>query len=337
MSAECQQLNRLFSQCVDGNRIKIPPQLETVPRPRHSDTPPFILDELHDAARLLIHDHSSEWKIWDGYDFSALELLLARDNIAMSEFEAVRLALKWCNRHNTPINGFLHLFDFNAMSAEEKAWILAQLPPSSHTPSLVLNALCSSNLLQEDELRQFNLHHPGIRWQRLYSSSWERQALFLDRAARALHLFHRKLIVFRADDRLTLAIYVPQKVEPSQECVVDERVRVFAFPHSQGPETQNRLVLPTKKNYRLYCDENSLQLFENRRANTWIFINRGPSDDSLYRSTEDRGDRRRQKQSTIESGLNAENRVSIALDKFSKGLQRHVGRVNRNAISASVR
>jgi regulator of nonsense transcripts 1 len=285
----------------------------------------------------IVLPNSSESKIWDGYDFSALELLLAGDNIAMSEFEAIRLALRWFNRHHTPIDDFLHLFDFNAVSAEEKAWILAQLPPSSHTPSLVLNALCSSHLLQEDELRQFNLQHPGIRWQRLYSSSWERQAVFLDRAARALQLFHRKLIVFRVDDRLTLAIYVPRKVEPSQDCVVDDRVRVFAFPHSQGPETQSRLVLPTKKNYRLYCDENSLQLFENQRANTWIFITRGPSDDSLYRSTEDRGDRRRQRQSTIDSGLNIDNGASIALNKFSNGLQRHVGRVNRNGISASVR
>jgi len=40
---------------------------------------------------------------------------------------------------------------------------------------------------------------------------------------------------------------------------------------------------------------------------------------------------------TLDEGTNAEFRVSIALDKFSRGLQRHVGRVNRNKLSAAVR
>lgn len=46
MSAPCQELNRLFSQCVDGNRIKIPEKLRNPPKPSAED-PPFILDVLH--------------------------------------------------------------------------------------------------------------------------------------------------------------------------------------------------------------------------------------------------------------------------------------------------
>jgi len=336
MSPECQQLNRLFSQCVDGVRINIPDKLQKAPR-LPPDAPPFILDELHEAGKRSIRGRSARTKHWDGDDFEALEIFLASDDLAMSEFEAIRLALRWCKKNDTSLEDLLNVFNFDAITAEEKRWVLAQIPPSRRAPSLVLNALCSSNLLREDEVRQFQLHHPGIRWQRLYTSSHDRQATFLDRATRALQLFHRKLLVFRVDERLTLAIYVPQKIDPSRDCVVDDRVRVFAFPHSQGPETQSRLVLPTKKNYRLYCDENNFQLFEGQRGNTWVFITRGPSDDSEYRNTRDKGDRRRQRQSTIDRGLNFDNRASVALNKFSSNLQRHVGMVNRNGISGSVR
>lgn len=49
MSPECQQLNRLFSQCVDGNRIKIPVILEDPPK-KNPDMDDFILDVLHRAS-----------------------------------------------------------------------------------------------------------------------------------------------------------------------------------------------------------------------------------------------------------------------------------------------
>ncbi len=53
--------------------------------------------------------------------------------------------------------------------------------------------------------------------------------------AKALELFHRKLIVYRVDERLTLAIYVPKKKSRNLETAgVDDAIRVLAFPHSQG-------------------------------------------------------------------------------------------------------
>ena len=210
MSAECQQLNRLFSMCVDGNRIKVPPILESPPRPP-SGTPPFILDTLHGAAKGLIQARQDNSHNYDGYNFDAMELLLSRDDVAMSEFELVKLTYRWCQRNNAALMDFLHLFDVNLLTAEEKTWTLNQLPPSVEAPSLILNALCQSNLIQDSELRPFKLDYPGLRWKCIYDSTRDRLAIFLDRVARALELFHRKLIVVRVDDRLTLAIYVPQK------------------------------------------------------------------------------------------------------------------------------
>ena len=89
-------------------------------------------------------------------------------------------------------------------------------------------------------------------------------------------------------------------------------------------------------NYRLYCDESTLQLYEGHRSNTWIFVTRGPSDASSYRNIKDHGEKRREKQRTIVEGDNFDCRVSVALDKISKNLQRHVGRVNRTGILAAV-
>lgn len=77
MSPECQQLNRLFSQCVDGNRIKVLADLESSPKPSHSD-PPFILDVLHNEAKNIIQARHTRCLNCDGFTFDAMELLLAR-------------------------------------------------------------------------------------------------------------------------------------------------------------------------------------------------------------------------------------------------------------------
>jgi len=333
MSAECQELNRLFSTCVDGINIKIPSRLDSSPQPPPDK--PFILDTLHNAAKDFIQSQQTYYQSCEGYTFDAMELLLSRDNVAMSEFELVKLTYRWCQKNKTDLMDFLYLFDVNLLTAEEKAWLLSQLPVSVEA-TLIMNALCQSNLIQTSELHPFKLDYPGLRWKCVYDSTQDRLATFLDAATRTLELFHRKLIVVRVDERLTLAIYVPQKIEAHQECQVDNRVRLFAFPHSQGEETTHHLALPTKMNYRIYCDNNVFQLFERQRSNSWVFLTRAASDDSSYRNIETKGGRRRCRQATIDSGINFDCRASIALDKFSRDLQKHIGRVNRSGVLGAV-
>ncbi|KAK0741405.1 RNA dependent RNA polymerase-domain-containing protein [Schizothecium vesticola] len=129
---------------------------------------------------------------------------------------------------------------------------------------------------------------------------------FMEAAAKAMELFHRKLIAYRVDERLTLGIYVPTKLEKARESRVDDHVRLLAFPHSQGEETTSRLVLPTKKNYQLYYDDSSFQL--------------------RYRNVEGVGDQRRVRPTTLDDGTNFDFVSSVALNKFSSRLMRHVGR-----------
>lgn len=337
MAPECQELNRLFSQCVDGNFIRIPPKFEQAPDPPR-DAPPFILDDLHEAAKQIILKDTAQIhrNVFDGYDHDVLELLLNRDDVAMSEFEYICMTQTWCRRNNAHLEDFLDYFDFNVLTDHEKAWVLQQMPHSQEIPALVRNAVTYSSLITEDAARRFQLNHHSIHWKCIYNSSTrDRLGTFLDTTSKALETFHRKLIILQVDERLTVAIYVPRTIETSQDSLVDDTVRLFAFPHTQGTERQSRMTLPTKMTYRLYCDERQFQLFEGQRGNTWIFINRSPSDDSSYRAAENKGDKRRQRQATIDSGTNVDFRASIALDKFSRGLQRHIGRVNRNAVTAA--
>ena len=335
MSSQCQELNHLFSMCVDGTSIRVPDHLEKCDQPP-PDAPPFVLDTLHEAGKCLLQVREAAAYDYDGYTFDAMELLLSRDDVAMSEFELLKLTYRWCRQKNAAFVEFLHVFDLNLLTAEEKMWVLGQLPPSAEVASLVQNALCQSNLVPETELRQFKLHYPGLRWKCIYDSSADRLATFLDSTARALELFHRKLIIVRVDERLTLALYVPRKIDRGQECQVDDGMRLFAFPHSQGEETSARLALPTKKNYRLYCDGNVFQLFENTRGDSWVYFVKGVSDDSRYRGQGTVRGKRTIRQATVDSGLNFDCRASIALGKFSRGLQRHIGRVNRNGVLGAV-
>ena len=95
-------------------------------------------------------------------------------------------------------------------------------------------------------------------------------------------------------------------------------------------------MVPTKKTYRLHCDENSFQLYQGQRGNTWVFIKRPGSDNATYQNLQNTGDTRRQRQVTLDVGINCDFVTSIALDKFSRRLQTHIGKVNRNPVLAAV-
>ena len=335
MSPECQQLNRLFSQCVDGNRIRVPPTLEDPAEPP-AEGEPFVLDVLHNAAKEKIVEAAKIDGEYGDYPIEALDVLLCNDHIAASEFELIQLTLRWCDKHNREFQNFVHNFDYSKLSDEEQAWLLNRLPPSPTTPSLVRNGLLQSQLVRPEELRQFRLDHSSLHWRPVFDSSTDRMARFFHVACQSLELFHKKLIILRVDERLTVMVYIPQKIQKASEVQVDATVRVFALPTSQEEKSPKYCVVPTKVNYRLYCDESGFQLYESKRANTWIFLTRGAMDESSYRNVQGGGDRRRTKQQSLEQGVNFDCRASIALQKINKGIQTHVGRLNRAGVLGAV-
>ena len=330
MSSECQELNHLFSRCVDGNRIKVPPRLEEPPRPNGSESA-FILDTLHGAAKpVVLSSHSGT--TLDGLSVAGIEIILSRDRFAFSEFELFKMTAQWCIRNDAALQDFLDYFDFNQMSDEQKDWVIGQLPADARMRSSVQNALSSSCLLSPEELRYFRLDNPAVRWKRVFDSTIDRMGKFMETAGKALELFHRKLIIIRVDARLTIAIYVPRRLVKYQECLVDDAVRLFSFPHSQQDMATHRRSLTTKVDYRLYFDDGGLQLYETKRANTWVFLTKPGSNDASYKAIEGIGQRRRARDATIEQGTNHDWVISIAVNKFSANLAKHVGRVNRNPV-----
>jgi hypothetical protein len=341
MSPQCQQLNRLFSQCVDGNRIRIPENLrefatlEDPPSPP-ATAKPFILDVLHAASTEFIRrsanicpDSSDETDI--------MELFLARDRIAMSEFELLKLVLRWCQRNGSDVLEYSHLLNFSLLTDEQQVWLLSHLPPSTTTSSIIRNGLLQSDLVAPEELHRFHLDQPQLHWKPVFKSSEDRMGRFLPALSQAMETFHKKIVILTVDERLTFAIYVPKKIGRASEVCVDTSVRVFAFPHSQGPQSPNYKVLPTKVNYKLFCDEHVFQLYEGRRANTWIFLRSPQGDDSIYRNEKNRGDRRRIREQTIQQGTNFDCKASIALDKVGRDIQQHIGRVQQNGVLGAVR
>ncbi|KAI8710490.1 hypothetical protein NCS52_01566100 [Fusarium sp. LHS14.1] len=87
--------------------------------------------------------------------------------------------------------------------------------------------------------------------------------------------------------------------------------------------------------YQLYCDGNVFQLFENKRSNSWVYIARPGNNDEEFRNIQNQGDRRPKRQDVVDQGKQAEVCASVALDKFSRRLQTHIGRVNRAPVTAA--
>ncbi|KAI4918204.1 hypothetical protein J4E90_002585 [Alternaria incomplexa] len=306
MSPQCQQLNRLFSQCVDGNHIRIPDdlkeftKLEDPSEPKHT-VAPSILDVLHDACTQLILQ-ADNTRPNDCDEVDVMEFFLARDKMAMSEFELLHLLLRWCKHSGEDILEYSHHLDFSALSDEQQIWFLGCLPPSATAPSLVRNGLLQSELVTPDEVSKFRLDQPHLHWKPVFRSSTGRMQRFLPTVSQALGIFHKKLIILTVDERLSVAIYVPKKIERASEVQVDTGVLVFAFPHSQGLHSPNYKMLPTK------------------------------ADDSLYRNEKNKGDKRRAHETTVRDGLNFDCKASIALDKVGRGLQQHIGKVQQNGV-----
>ena len=330
MSSQCQELNYLFSHCVDGTRIKIPQHLLNPP-PVDPVAPKFVLDILHDDVKNGV---LRTWQPSSGDNLSheGLDLVLSRDSAAFSEFETLKMTANWCLRNSSCLEDHLDFFNFDQMSDEERAWVVAQMPHSETVSGLVMNSLLCSHFLSHEELQHMGLDTPSMRWKRVFDSTTDRLERFMDVAGRALEQFHRKFVVINISERLSIAMYVPRRLEKYQENVVDDIIRLFSFSHSQGEETVYRLVVPTKTDYRLYFDDSGFQLYEKQRADTWIFFTRPGSDDASFKAARTEQERRKKRQATVETGLNSDFVISIALGKFSSGLAKHIGRVNRNPV-----
>ncbi|OQV00754.1 AAA domain-containing protein [Cladophialophora immunda] len=344
--SQCQELNRLFSQCVDGNRIKIPEKLLDPPDVAPNANP-FVLDVLHDAAQQHCsvvkkaatplnpaeqHTLGHDVQTMGITDRDMVEFVLSNPT-PFSDFELAKLTLSWCRRNNVPFEEFWAYFDASQLTVDEQAWILSELPPSPKYPSHFKNGLLQSNILSPEDLRAFRLDLHFLHWKCVFDSQSDPLRRLMAMVNQTFPRFAKKLLILRLGERLSIAIYFPRPIEREEDAVVHETVRLFAFPHSHKDRVGHRRGVPTKKNYRFYYDENMMQLYENHRSNTFVFFARSPNDDSAYRSVRGTSNRARARQKTIEQGVNCDWRVSIALAKFSAQLATHIGRTKDEPVT----
>lgn len=125
MSAECQELNALYSLAVDGGSVKIPERL--IKLPERPDLPPFVLEVLHKASQ----DFSERFHQIDSDVTFVTELsedvardmvirLLASESATMSEYEVVCKAVRVARKHSLDFSRYLPHIDFSALTVGEK-------------------------------------------------------------------------------------------------------------------------------------------------------------------------------------------------------------------------
>lgn len=125
MSAECQELNALYSLAVDGGSVKIPERL--IKLPEKTDPAPYVLDELHKAAQSFSEqfhqieaDVTAVSEVSDDVARDIIVRLLASEKATMSEYEVVCKAADLARRHSIDMSRYLPHIDFSALTIGEK-------------------------------------------------------------------------------------------------------------------------------------------------------------------------------------------------------------------------
>ena len=200
LSVECQELNALHSQSVDGANIKIPDRLATPPEP---SGPKYILEQLEDAAEefsIRFRESASrrtEMTSLDQEDGEQLlrQLLRSKQN-SLSEFELFNLSYRLCDKHKIDIRPFLSQLDFSALTTAQKHTISTTLSLSGVEYPEIWNSFCRSDILTPRDLYQRNLSHP-FQLHRLYSSRVSGLATFFEYLKMATQDYTRKVLIIQ--------------------------------------------------------------------------------------------------------------------------------------------
>jgi regulator of nonsense transcripts 1 len=307
-----------------------------VPSPRKEVEDSFILNVLHREAEKESFQKLAARRIWSRFDSpDVVETILCQPRLC-TEFRLVVLAYDWCRKKGKgQFWELLPYFNISALTAEQRHWLLKELPPTTEYPGLVMNGLLSSDILHPHELVPFHLDYPGMRWKRIFSTE-DRLANLFEILGKSFPQFHRKLLVLQIQERLSVAIYIPQPIETEQEAEVGVGVRVFAFPHTQQQSNVRERIHSTSAGYRLYYDHTTFQLYKRQRGNTFIWAGQPGNDDSSYRRVKGFANRARERQKSVIAGENHDCIISIALDRFSQEVKTHIGQVKRDGVAAAV-
>ena len=199
MSVECQELNALHSQSVDGARISIPDRLSNPPEPKE----PFILDLLASAAAefstrflesLPVYDVARDLPQDDAVQY--IRHLLRGERRAFSEFEMFNMAVAIANKKNIDLRLMLPYLDLGALTVEQKYIVRSTLWLTPEEDRHIWNSLFWSDILTARDLEQRKLN-TRIPLQRFYSSNKSGLRTFWQYLNMCLQDFTRKVLVLQ--------------------------------------------------------------------------------------------------------------------------------------------
>lgn len=305
-SQECQDLNALYSQCVDGGSIKIPERLRGVPE----GPTRFIVDQMWAegmafAEEWLKKEENAEAYVEQGTDEETIIALLGSPRVSLTEFQTIQLAQRLARRSSLSLRPYYSMMDFSSLRDSEKRIIADTFEMNAEERASLWISLMRSNILPQSAFQR-DLREPPLRLQRLYSTRDVCPSGFFEYLKRSMDHFKRRLLIIKTDDRFSAGIFIRGPVSWNEDQLVNKEIAVFALTPTGGQSMS--LYKSTVDGYRLRCSHGLFQLFNKNIGNTWIFINRAPAD-AAY-----------------------ELQVSIALDKISSRAQKHVGRINRTPV-----
>ena len=201
LCVQCQELNALHSQSVDGANIKIPERLATPPEPAEGTT--FILDKLQEASDAFTKEFTESAS--RRAEISTLsrdeaEILLGQllrsHQTSVSEFELFNLAYRLATKHGIDIRPYLAQIDFSALTTVQKHIMSSTLELSDISYPEIWNSFVRSDILTARDLYQRNLAQP-FSIQRLYSSRTSGLVTFFEYLKMATQDYTRKVVIIQ--------------------------------------------------------------------------------------------------------------------------------------------
>ena len=199
LSVQCQELNALHSQCVDGASIRIPDKLATPPEQKE----PFILDLLEQASdeysTRFAESASRRTEILTVDRLEGERLLgqlLKSNQSALSEYELFNLAYRLATKYSINMSPYLAQIDMSALTTAEKHTITTTLSLSAVDYPFIWNSFIQSDILTARDLYQRNLKHP-FAIHRLYSSRINGLSTFFEFLRMATQDYTRKVLILQ--------------------------------------------------------------------------------------------------------------------------------------------
>src|SRR5258706_6325651 len=150
MSKECQELNALYSQCVDGARIRIPDRLRNPPTP----TDPFIVDILNDEAtsfaqRWLTQQETLPVEQEDAAAIISVLVTTQDQTLALSDVKIIRKCIQLAREHQVDLRPYFPHFKWDALHTSEKYEICQALQLNKQDRKMVRNRYISCSTFDE--------------------------------------------------------------------------------------------------------------------------------------------------------------------------------------------